>query len=493
MPEPSPIEAELSATIARLQEINSGLRKVINTQGVQIETLTGQLQAQAARIAELERRLSSDSTTSSKPPSSDPPSRKPARGSSRTASGRKPGKQPGQPGSTMPLVEDPNEVVHLDPAACAGCGGGLSGAPVTTVERRQVTDVAPPPPPFVTEYRIYTRTCPCCAAAQTGPAPIGAPARAQYGPTVLARAAELLCGHYLPVGRATRVMASLLGVPVSTGFMASVRGRAARLLETGFLPRVRELLRQVGVLHADETPARTHGALTYVHVAATEFLTAMHTGGRSAADIDNGQVLPGFTGTIVRDGYAGYQHLIEAHHAWCGSHLLRDLAAFHKTDPDGQFWAAAMADALTDAHHQAQAARAAGYTSLPDDAVAGIRRRYRAAMHAGISDNTSRAAPLARDALTLARRFRDHEDMILRFVVDLAVPWTNNQAERDIRPVKIQQRTSGGCWRTLAGLADFAVVASYLSTATKWGHDSYDVLTQLFTTGAWLPPAAAPC
>jgi transposase len=57
--------------------------------------------------------------------------------------------------------------------------------------------------------------------------------------------------------------------------------------------------------------------------------------------------------------------------------------------------------------------------------------------------------------------------MILRFVVDLAVPFTNNQAERDVRPVKVQQRTSGGAWRTLQGLADFAIVQSYLSTATK--------------------------
>ena len=83
--------------------------------------------------------------------------------------------------------------------------------------------------------------------------------------------------------------------------------------------------------------------------------------------------------------------------------------------------------------------------------------------------------------------------MILRFVVDLAVPWTNNQAERDVRPVKIQQRTSGGAWRTLAGIADFAVVQSYLSTATKWGLDTHNVLTQLLTTGAWLPPTPAPC
>ena len=70
---------------------------------------------------------------------------------------------------------------------------------------------------------------------------------------------------------------------------------------------------------------------------------------------------------------------------------------------------------------------------------------------------------------------------------------TNNQAERDVRPVKVQQRTSGGCWRTLQGLADFTIVQSYLSTATKWGLDHYDALYQLFTTGAWLPPAAQPC
>ena len=55
----------------------------------------------------------------------------------------------------------------------------------------------------------------------------------------------------------------------------------------------------------------------------------------------------------------------------------------------------------------------------------------------------------------------------LRFATDLAVGFTSNQAERDVRPAKIQQRTSGGCWRTLDGPADFAVVRSYLSTTAK--------------------------
>ena len=61
-----------------------------------------------------------------------------------------------------------------------------------------------------------------------------------------------------------------------------------------------------------------------------------------------------------------------------------------------------------------------------------------------------------------------------------------------VGPVKVQQRTSGGCWRTLDGLADFAIVQSYLSTAAKWGLTKLDALRKLFVTGPWLPPAVAP-
>lgn len=478
--------AELSAVVEQLRAANAGLREVINVQAARLE-------AQAGRIAELERRLGSDSTTSNQPPSSDSPYRKPAPRSSRRALGRKPGKQPGGPGSMMPLVANPDEVVVLDPACCTGCGSDLVDAPISGMQRRQVTDIGPPPPPRVTEYQMITRICPGGAATTCGSAPALAPARAQYGPGVLARTAELTCAHYLPIGRARALMGSLLAVPASTGFVAGVRARAARLLEMAFLPRVRELLAQAGVLHADETPGRVAGSLGYVHVACTEFLTVMHTGGRGKADIDAGGVLPGYTGTIVRDGYAGYTHLVDAHHAWCGAHLLRELRAVHAADPDRQFWASAMADTLTDAHHHAAAARAAGHDQISDTVAARIFNHYRGATAAGISDNIDRAGSTARDALRLARRFRQHETMILRFVIDLAVPWTNNQAERDIRPVKIQQRTSGGCWRTLTGLADFAVVRSYLSTTTKWGITSLDALEQLFTTGAWLPPATVPC
>lgn len=230
---------ELRALVLELMELTSAQRR--------------RIAEQEARIAELQRRLGADSSSSHQPPSTDSPFRKPPPRSSRRSSGRRPSKQPGQPGTTMPLVDEPDEVITLDPACCRRCGADLSGARVRSVSRRQVTDVPPPPAPRVTEYRIVTRSCPGCDTATAADAPAVAPARAQYGPRVLARAVELVCAHYLPVGRAATLLRSMLGVPISTGFCAGVRARAARLLEHTFLPRVRELLRGVAVLHADET------------------------------------------------------------------------------------------------------------------------------------------------------------------------------------------------------------------------------------------------
>jgi transposase len=116
-------------------------------------------------------------------------------------------------------------------------------------------------------------------------------------------------------------------------------------------------------------------------------------------------------------------------------------------------------------------------------------RQFLTSRAAGILACDYRQTPTANDAVRLARRFRDFEDMILRFVTNPAhVEFTNNEAERAIRPVKVQMRSSGG----LQGLADFALVHSYLSTPAKWGIDKLHALRQLFTISPWLPPAPAP-
>ena len=490
--------------MAALRAANARLREVVEAKDVEIaalrvshqarlDVLQGQVAVLMDKVAELERRLGKDSSSSSRPPSSDSPYRKKpsADRSLRGRSGRKPGKQQGAQSSTLRQAAIPDVVVECAPAACAGCGAGLSAAVVTGVQKLQVFDVAPPPPPKVTEYRVQARACARCGAVTAGQAPAGVTGRVQYGPEAHARAVTLACANYLPVSRAAALMADLAGVSVSAGWMAGVRHKAAARLDP-FMERVRELLRQAAVLCADETPARAAGALGYVHVACTGHLTAMHTGDRTKEAIDAGGILPGYAGTIVRDGYAGYDHLTDAVHAWCAAHLLRDLKDLYGTDPGGQLWARSMADLLIEANKMATAARAAGQPRLTDDQLARIRSWYRGAVAKGITGNQGKRSTIGKDGLRLAKRFRDHPDMILRFTTDLAVGFTSNQAERDIRPVKVQQRTSGGCWRTLQGLADFAIVQSYLSTASKWGIPKLDALRQLFTTGPWLPPGIEP-
>lgn len=148
---------------------------------------------------------------------------------------------------------------------------------------------------------MVARVCPGCGVVSVGQAPARAAGRGQWGPGVPARGVLATLGHHLPYGRAAQVLEQLSGLDVSTGFLVAARKRAVARLEP-FMVRVRLLLQAAGLLHVDETPARVDGGLAYLHVAGNEQYTAMHTGGRTGADVDAGGVLAGFAGVLVRDG-----------------------------------------------------------------------------------------------------------------------------------------------------------------------------------------------
>jgi len=264
---PAPDEvALLRARVAELEEVNARLRQAARDRdelaAAQLAGRDAQVAALAAQVEELRRRLDKDSSTSSKPPSSDSPyKKKPRDRSLRGRSGRKPGKQPGAESSTLLQSPDPDETVLCGPAACGCCGHDLTGEPVLgTPQKRQVFEASPPPPPAVTEYQVAAKCCPGCGVVSVGLAPAGVTGRVQYGPGVHAKTALAVCANYLPVARAARLVAALTGVNVSAGFVAGVRGKAARLLAP-FMDRVRELLPAAPVLYADETPGAPRGAL----------------------------------------------------------------------------------------------------------------------------------------------------------------------------------------------------------------------------------------
>lgn len=439
----------------------------------QLEAINAEL---TARIAELEARLGADSSNSSQPPSAEGLTKKPA--TPRRRGGRR-GKQPGDSGRHLAQVADPDDVVEHAPTGCGGCGGDLGDAPVVGVARRQVFDI-PPLRLSVTEHRAQRRRC-GCGHITAAAFPAAATAPACYGPGVRAVICYLAVYQHLPVDRTARLLADVLGAPVSTGTVAAVAGHAAAVVAPA-TDVIRARLIAAGVLHVDETGARVAGRLHWVHVAATglyTFLTVHTRRGKAATDAAG--VLPVFRGVAVHDGWAPYRRYTDIEHGLCNAHHLRELAAAAEA---GHAWAADLGDVLRYAHRHVNAARARGDTRLPDDVAASIAARYDGHLAQAADATGGRKTKAA----ALARRLDRRRDDVLRFTVDFAVPFDNNQAERDLRMVKLQQKISG-CWRTLTGAETFCAVRSYIATARKHDVNILEALRDAFDGDPWLPPA----
>src|SRR4051794_699711 len=454
-----------------------------------IAQLQARIAEQDAEIAELKRQLAASSRNSSKPPSTDGPD-KPAPKSLRGRSGRKPGGQPGREGRTLRQVERPDEVVGHEPDSCSACGADLPTAdrPAGMI-RRQVFDI-PRITVRVVEHRLLSRRCACGAVtAAAGPVAVAAPV--QYGPHAAAIAVYLCLGQHLPVERTAALLAELFGTPMATGTVAAWTHRAAAGLAP-FTAAARTALSEAGLVHVDETGLRVAGRLHWLHVASNALFTALFCHRRRGTEaIDAAGVLPHFTGIAVHDAFAPYARYGSATHALCNAHLLRELIAVvdhHAAHPPtgadtpaGWCWAQQVIDALL-------ALKAGTNTgALPDaDTLTAHRRLIVSAALIGASVEGGPPGAGGRRHRALARRIRRRIDDYLRFAVDPRVPFDNNQAERDIRMVKIKQKVSGGM-RTLAGAQDFAAMRSYLSTAAKHGRRPFDVLTELTNGNVWIP------
>ena len=456
-----------------------------------IVELSGRVLGLSARVTQLEGRVSKNSQNSSKPPSSDAFARPQPR-SLRRPSGRQPGKQPGGQGFALKPRPEPDEVVVHTPGACRSCGDDLSNAPVVGGQVRQVFDL-PPIELEVIEHRAQRRAC-SCGAVTTAAFPPEATAPTCYGPGVAALGAYLMGRQHLPVERAGEAMADCFGAPVSTGWLASLLPAAATRLED-FLAAARRQLAAADVAHFDETGGRVGAKLWWIHVACTDSLSLYHLApGRGKDSIDAGGVLPTFAGVGVHDGLASYRRY-DIDHALCAAHHLRELAGIGEAT--GQDWPTALADLLVAMHVTVQDAKADNKTALTRRRRRAYRTRYDALVTQGQRLNPppprtgNPGRPKLAPAGALLRRLDVYADDVLRFATDFQVPFDNNQAERDIRMVKLQQKISGG-WRSQTGAKSFLAVRSYLSTARKQNQDALQVLRVLFTGNAWVPAGPGP-
>jgi transposase len=481
-----------------LVALNGELRSALVDQADRLATLEATVLALTADNAQLRSRLGTNSRNSSKPPSSDGYA-KPAPKSRRVRSGKKPGKQPGDPGKHLAQVEHPDLVVDHRPDHCGGCGGSLASAPVTKVLTRQVFDL-PPVVALITEHRSERRRC-RCGAETAAPFPAPATGPACYGPNLRALICYLVVRQHLPIKRVAELMRDAYGIPVSTGVIVAMVTEGAERLD-GFLSSLRDQLRSSDVVHADETGLRVAASLHWVHSVSTRDLTLYHLDAkRGPTAIEAMDVLTHLRGVVVHDGWLPYRtfaHHEEVDHALCNAHHLRELDAVK--DTKGQEWAGDMAAFLADTWHRVQAAKAAGATSFGPEDLASVRAAFFGILEAGHEANPKDdSTPIPGDvtvkwlgrprrspAANIIRRFDKFPADVLRFATDFRVPFDNNEAERQVRMVKVQQKISGG-FRTTAGATSWLALRSYLATVMKQGQSPLDALRRLAVGDPWIP------
>jgi transposase len=482
-------EAGPDALVAWVEQVTEAHQRQVAELVAQIDTYQQALASLTERIKQLETRLNKDSHNSHKPPSSDGPAKRPRPRSLRQRSGKKSGGQAGHPGVTRALVDDPAVVIPHEPTVCAGCGASLAEAvEVGQRERRQVIEI-PQPRPEVTEHQAVQKTCPVCQTVTIGEFPPEVSQPVQYGPRAKAAAVYLQIYQLLPYERTAEALEDLFGVSPSEGTLTSAQRTAYTRLEP-VEQAIGAALQQADVVHVDETGQRVAGRTEWVHVISTSLLTVYaHHAKRGREAIEAIGLLIGYAGRRVHDAWAPYLSLAGLY-ALCNAHLLRELTGLY--EDTGQPWAQKLIQLLLNMKAAVETAQAAGQTALPARQRAGFEAAYTRFLNEGLLANPppkptgQRGRTKQTPARNLLDRLVTHRGAILAFLHDFRVPFDNNQAERDLRMLKVKSKVSG-CFRSPQGAAQFCRIRGYLSTLRKQGYSVLDGLTSVFVGQPYMP------
>lgn len=474
-------EKQLLLYIQELLEIIKQRDKTIAEQAIEIARLKEDLKKANEvirltneRLVELERRLGLNSNNSSKPPSSDGLRKEVRTSSLRSASGKKSGGQENHKGHTLKQVEKPDEIITHPLSVCPNCQASLEDVIPKHIVKRQVFDI-PEPKVHVTEHQAMVKVCPCCNKKATGAFPKNVNAPVQYGDRVRAFVAYFANQQLIPEDRLQETMEDCFGIHMSTGTIAEISNQLFTQLAP-FEKQVEVAVKIAPVKHADETGLRVAKKLFWLHSLSTKYATAYFVSEKRKNIIEH------ILGTLVHDHWKSYYDIRGVKHALCNAHHLRELKAVFELDKE--VWADKMSKFLLFAYAKKKEfvdgivpldclrELKAEYFSIIDEAVA-----YHAKLESLPKKKRGRQAH--RKGYNLFMRLFNYAEDALRFLIDPLVPFTNNQAEQDVRMMKVKQKISGG-FRTPEGAKVFARIRSLLSTARKLGLNLLTTLSNAF-------------
>ena len=468
---------EIFATLHPAAQIYiRALEALVREQAAHILKLEVHVLKLEERVRDLENRLNKNSSNSSKPPSSDGLSKKTK--SLREQSGKKPGGQPGREGKTLNQVANPDHVVIYSPNNCENCSANLLGVKAVSLEKRQVFDL-PKPQMEVTEHRAEAKVCDCCGHRTKATFPTNVAAPVQYGVRIQALAVYFDNQHFIPADRLCQLFEDVFGVFISPGTCSNIDKKLFHQLAI-FEASLKAHLIAGKILHLDETGMRCCKKLHWVHVASSNTATfyGIHQrrGQEAMNEID---ILPQFCGVGIHDHWVPYFSFVQMKHGLCNAHHLRELTYIHEQEKED--WAFKMKDHLLSAKKHVDTA---GGNHLCSETIKKIETDYAKIVVEGLryhanlpKKNLDESSRKNTPGMNLLVRFTNKINETLAFIHDPQVPFTNNQAEQDVRMVKVRQKISG-CFRTLEGGAIFCRIRSYISTSRKQGWKVWDALTE---------------
>lgn len=450
--------------------------QIISTLLAKIAEQEKTIQQQAARISELEKRLNKNSSNSSKPPSSDGLGKPPRTSSLREKGKHNSGGQKGHKGSTLKQTESPDIIKKHTLLSCPDCHSSLSTTPVAKVIKRQVFDI-PIPKIEVTEHQAEVKYCKCCNKKITASFPTGVLAPAQYGEVIRSWSVYYQYQHFIPEDRLQQLFSDLYGVQLATATLTNYNRLAFDSLAS-FEESVLSEVKAARVKNLDETGFRVAGKTKWLHVASTKTATYYHVSPKRKSLLD------GLSGTVIHDHWKSYYNLEGVEHALCNQHHLRELKAI--TEHDKEAWAQNMTRLLRIA---LRCRHFYEHRVMPDTRIKRITSIYDKIIHDGLGYHET-LMPLPckgkqgrrprRTGHNLLLRLFHYKQDVLRFLHDPAVPFTNNDAERDLRMMKCKQKISGG-FRSLQGAKQFARIRGFISTIRKQGLSVISSIQSIFS------------
>ena len=442
-------------------EMNKKLLQQVNSLTSTVDSLNATINAQTQLIAqlnqtiqELKEQLNKNSKNSSKPPSSDG-FKKPAPKSLRKPSGKKVGGQNGHQGTHLAVITASDKIVKHMPSACEGCPHyQICKGTACIAEKRHVIDAVVTV--NVTQHQaLELPICMLYGDTRRGAFPSDVKAAVQYGKNLQSLAVALNTVGAVSTKRTHEILSGVFNIPIATGTISSMVKRCAdSLSET--VGKIKDKMIGSALGHFDETGTRVDKKLWWVHDASNCEYTYL--------DIS------------PKRGNAGMEQ--------CG--VLPEFKGIDENHPE-QKWASAFIDLLLEMKKVKDKAVEKGKDFLSYYHYHKFDKKYDELIEQARKENPlpkttekKRGRKKKGKILALVERLANYKTSVCLFIHNFNVPFDNNQAERDLRMIKVKTKVSG-CFRTEEGARDYLKIMSYVGTAHKQGYNAYEAIKNAIT------------